>query len=120
MCVVSMIGDHYSKKFAPWDPRLPQPTYPFLPERGPQSPAEIQQELDKMSRLNKTVVEKPITRQEFNKLREDVLEMKELLKRAVAYDKANDEPHCEQDEKIALLKRVAAAVGVDLKDVFND
>lgn len=121
MCVVSMVGDHYRDKFLPWEDRLPRiPGYPpYLPERAPQRPDDIKRELDKMKDLGKTVVEKPITRAEYDKLREDVLEMKELLKRAVAYDKANGEPACETDEKVALLKRMADFVGVDLKEVFG-
>jgi len=56
---------------------------------------------------------------ELAKLKKEVEEMKELLKRAVQYDKDNNQPHCEQDDKIKFLKQVAEAVGVSLEDVFN-
>jgi len=60
-----------------------------------------------------------VTKSEFEALRKEVLEMKELLKRAVEYDKKNNQPHCEMDEKVALLKKVAELVGVSLDDVFK-
>lgn len=51
-------------------------------------------------------------------LKRDVEEMKTLLKRAKKYDEDNGEPDCEMADKIAFLRRVAAAVGVSLTDVF--
>lgn len=45
--------------------------------------------------------------------------MKELLKRAVKYDRDNDQPNCEMEEKIQFLREVAKYVGVDLNDVFK-
>jgi hypothetical protein len=59
-----------------------------------------------------------ISREEFDSLKKEVLEMKELLKRALDYDKRNNEPNCEMEEKVALLKKVAEYVGVTLEDVF--
>jgi hypothetical protein len=59
------------------------------------------------------------SREEFEALRRDVLEMKALLIRAKKYDEDNDEPACEVEEKVALLKRVADMVGVSLEDVFG-
>lgn len=99
MCTVSMIGDYYGDK---WNPLKDWGRAPNLIP-GPHQPFEF-----------------PVTRTEFDALRKDVLEMKELLKRAVEYDKKNNEPHCEQEEKIALLKQVAKFVGVDLSDVFKE
>jgi hypothetical protein len=45
--------------------------------------------------------------------------MKALLRRAKEYDVANNEPDCEIEEKMALLKRIAELVGVDLSDVIG-
>lgn len=99
MCVVSMIGDHYHDK---WKEYVPQP--PII------TPNIIEQQ----------IVFKPlVTQEEFLKLKEEVLEMKELLKKAIAYDERNNEPHCEIEEKIATLKKIAEMVGVSLDDVFN-
>lgn len=60
-----------------------------------------------------------ISREEFEELKRDVKEMKELLKRAKKYDEDNNEPNCEIDEKMDLLKRVAKLVGVELDDVLK-
>lgn len=106
MCVVSMVGDHYADKWRdkPWvSPRQPFRVYP---DGWPWA--------DEGTRI-----ENPISRQEFDALRKEVEEMKELLKRAVKYDEDNDEPHCEVEDKMDLLRRVAAAVGVDLDDVIG-
>lgn len=46
--------------------------------------------------------------------------MKELLKKAIEYDKKNNEPHCEVEEKIATLKKIAEMVGVSLEDIFKE
>jgi len=59
------------------------------------------------------------SQQEFDALKREVEEMKALLKRAKLYDEANGEPDCEMDEKVALLKRIAEVVGVDLTEVFG-
>lgn len=92
MCVVSMIGDHYRDK---WIDR-----WPNIPAWPAQS-------------------EPPIPRGEFEALKREVQELKELLKRAKEYDERNGEPDCEIDDKMALLKRVAEAVGIDLDEVLK-
>lgn len=61
-----------------------------------------------------------VSRAEFDELKRQVMEMKELLKRAKAYDERNGEPDCEMvDEKMDLLRRVAKLVGIDLDDVIG-
>ena len=86
-----MIGDHYRDK---WNPVIEK--FPNLP-----------------------MFQGNITKEEFLALKKDVEEMKELLKRAIEYDKKNNEPHCETEEKIKLLKQVAHAVGVDIEELFK-
>lgn len=88
MCVVSMIGDHYHDK---WN----KPDYQ-----------------DWFGRID------TITKEEFNSLKKEVEEMKELLKKAIKYDEINNQPHCEIEEKIATLKKVAELLGVSLKDII--
>lgn len=51
---------------------------------------------------------------EFQQLKKEVQEMKELLKRAVEYDKKNNEPDCKTDDKLRLLRQIAEAMGVKL------
>ena len=88
MCTVSMIGDHYSDKWK-------QPLY--------------QQALINFPQISKF---------EFDNLKKEVEEMKQLLLRAKLYDEKNNEPHCEMEDKVALLKKIAEMVGIDLKDIF--
>ena len=89
MCTVSMIGDHFGDKWG----QEPYKTY--------------------FEDLNK------VTRAEFEQLKREVEEMKSLLKRAKKYDEDNGEPDCEIEDKIALLRKIAKMVGVDLDDVFQ-
>jgi hypothetical protein len=92
------MGDHYTKKF-------PE-TYPWIPVNIPNpntGPVIIPSNW-----------EVPISRAEFESLKRDVLEMKEILKVAKKYDEDTGQPHCEQEEKIRLLKRIAELVGVEL------
>ena len=102
MCTVSMIGDHFHDKWTdPWPYQtIPAPLAPTV-TISPHYPPEV-------------------TKAEFEKLRQEVLEMKALLKRAKLYDEKNGEPDCEIEDKMELLRRVAKAVGVDLDDVLQN
>lgn len=93
MCVVSMIGDHYSQKYKDQFPQAQQ--------------------------QNQTTITAWPNRQEFEALKKEVLEMKELLKKAKVYDEVNNQKDCEMEEKIKILKAVADAVGVSLEEVFG-
>lgn len=97
MCVVSMIGDHYSQKTWPYwaDPNFTrhEPNQ-YVATIGP-------------------------TKAEFDQLKKEVEEMKELLKKAVDYDRRTGQPDCQNDEKIVLLRKIAEIVGVDLNEVFK-
>jgi hypothetical protein len=99
MCVVSMVGDHYKDKWKDW-PSVFNPE-PFLP--------------------SKPVFPFPnlVSKEEFEALKAEVEEMKKLLERAVEYDKRTNQPHCEMEDKVALLKKVAEYVGVDLSEIFG-
>lgn len=99
MCSVSMVGDFYSDK---WRERDYFPKVPMFPGVFPQPQYPIP----------------VISREEFDLLKREVSDMKELLKRAKEYDEKNGEPNCEIDEKIDLLRKVAKLVGVDLGDIL--
>jgi len=58
-----------------------------------------------------------VTKEEFNKLKTDIEELKILLKAAIRYDEKTNQPHCEHEDKVTLIKRLAEAVGVDLSDL---
>ena len=60
-----------------------------------------------------------VTREEFEKLRQEVHEMKELLRKAKIYDEVNNEKDCEMESKMEFLRKVAKLVGVDLDDVLK-
>lgn len=94
MCVVSMVGDHYSDK---WRTRDWYQT-PFV------QPFSINVEV--------------VTRDEFERLKAEVAEMVALLKRAKKYDADNHEPDCELEEKMVVLRSVAKLVGVNLDEVL--
>lgn len=87
MCVVSFVGDHYRDK---WTTPIYEPVFTNWPQ---------------------------VSKEEFDALRNEVLEMKELLKKAIKYDEENNEPHCEMEEKIEVLRKVAELVGVDLNEL---
>jgi hypothetical protein len=101
MCVVSNVGDYYGKRFPQdypdWFPK-PQtlPVTPMIP-----------------------IVPAGVSQAEFDALKREVEQMKKLLKMAKKIDKATEQPNCEMESKVAMLKRLAQLVGVDLKDVFG-
>ena len=100
MCVTSMVGDHYRE----WIPHTYPQIQPIMPVPGKEP---------------KIIIGGEITREEFDALKKDVEQMKELLERAKKYDEDNGEPDCEVDDKVAFLKAVAELVGVDLEEVFG-
>jgi hypothetical protein len=108
MCTVSMVGDHYRDKWVD-RPYFPSPVIPLTP--GPIGPVAPSPYIG-------TYIPTPISRQEFDELKKEVLEMKELLKRAKKYDEDNGEKDCEIDEKMDLLRRVAKLVDINLDDVI--
>lgn len=84
MCSMSMIGDHYQDK---WQDR---------------------------QWCNPMLTSPDISRQEFDALKAEVVELKALLKRAKKYDEDNGEPDCEIADKMDFLRKVAKLVGVEL------
>lgn len=108
MCVVSMVGDYYQDKFAPIKDR-PWYTPNSDPFRWPHHPT---------TPSTGTTPNIFITREEFDSLKKELLEMKELLTRAAEYDKRNNEPHCEMEDKVKFLKELARLFNIDLKGVF--
>jgi len=58
------------------------------------------------------------TRAEFEQLKKEVSELRDLLKAAKKFDDATGQPDCESADKLALIKKLAELVGVDLGDVI--
>lgn len=99
MCTVSNIGDD-------WQKRWPQnPVNPF----GPQ-PSQIPQQV---------FVGSNITREEFDTLKREVKALKKLLEAGKKYDETTGQPDCHMDDKVALIKKIAGLVGVDVSKIFD-
>lgn len=102
MCVVSMIMDDWQDRWRerPWYPYIPpQPTTinpHFLPPLVP-----------------------PITREEFDKLKNEVEILKQQIVRAKEYDIKHNEPDCEIEEKIAKIREIAKLVGINLDEILE-
>jgi hypothetical protein len=100
MCAMSQVGDYTSKEFEKWiykpQPYTPNVTAPIV--INPPS---------------------PITRAEFDALKEKVEHMITLLEAAKIYDEKTGQPHCEVDEKVEVIKKIAEYFGVDLRGVFE-
>ncbi len=126
MCVVSMIGGHFQdlwpKKY-PWIPHNP-PVWPYVPDPEPWTPSPIDHQPKKLPPPEvpvdwTKVFPVQVPKEDFDKLKEDVEEMKELLRRAKIYDEVNGEPNCEIEDKMEFLKQVAKLVGINLDDVLK-
>lgn len=109
MCAVSNIGDYWKDQLPkkhPWVAPYTDPGYPSVPaypiDRGSLQPTPP-----------------GVTQEQFNELKKEMEELKKLLKAAIEYDKKTGEPDCHMDEKVALIKRLAELVGVDMKDIFK-
>lgn len=111
MCVVSMIGEHYHGKWGPQVIPMTPGVIPAEPIRKTPTPDEYQN----LQRIWTT----PVTRQEFDALKREVQEMKKLLERAHEYDKRTGQEDCHVDEKMATLRRIAEAVGIDIDEVLK-
>jgi len=119
MCTVSMVMDHYRDKINEYVTTSPNTVTPGFLAPGYISPTSISPLLTAASAWQ---VDQLRTAIETNngllvQLKADMEEMKKLVKRALKYDADNNEPHCELDEKIDLIKKVAEMVGVDVSDL---
>jgi len=111
MCTVSMITDHYKDKWT----TLPGPgaaggyTLPYYYPNATINRYEFD-ELKKQIEANKELMEQ---------LKKEFIDMKALLKRAKIYDEQNNEPHCEMDDKVEFMRKMATLLGVSIDDIFT-
>jgi hypothetical protein len=91
VCVVSMVMDHYSDK---WSRRWPATPGPYevpppviIPVPAPATPGISP---------------------------EEIKEFRDLLERAREYDRRNNEPDCELDEKRERVRELAERLGVKI------
>lgn len=101
MCVVSMVTDHYIDRWGRW---IPGPYYPSYPNTNP-DPGFIRESY---------LGPQPLTPAERAK---ETQQFKDLIERARKYDKDNNEPDCELDEKRKALKKIADELGIDISFV---
>lgn len=60
-----------------------------------------------------------VSREEFDALKREVEECKRILTKAKKFDEETGQPDCEMEDKIALIKKVADLVGVDMSEVWD-
>ena len=106
MCTVSNISDYARDRWRDAYPWVTPNTYPVTPQPG----------------IYPVVTEKPseVSKEEFEALKKEVQELKKLLEQAIKFDEVTNQPECEVDEKVDLLKKVGKLVGVDLEEVFKN
>lgn len=100
MCTVSNIGTAWGGAFPnryPW-------IQPYVPPTAPPIPTVIP----------------GVSQDEFNRLKREVVQLRKLLRAAKDFDAATGQPDCEVDEKVALIRKIAEFVGVDLGDVLDE
>lgn len=90
-----MVSDHYRDHWFPEQPYI----FPTIPQK-----------LD---------LGKEISRLEFELLKQEVENLKTLLIKAKKYDEETGQKDCQMDEKVAILKKIAEVVGVDLTEIFK-
>ncbi len=97
MCAVSMIADDWNRT-----------TLPNYISNIPTNP------------LDQVVITLPsdITRFEFDELKKEVENLKRLLINAKEIDEVTGQKDCEKEEKVAMIKKIAELVGVDLSEIF--
>jgi hypothetical protein len=61
-----------------------------------------------------------VTREEFDALKREVEEMKKKLIEAKLYDIATNQPDCEMESKVKILKEIAKLFDIDLTEIFGE
>lgn len=109
MCTVSIIAHDWYGRHPGWRPQVPPYDFkPIPPNNAPNHP---------LPDLSKLFV-RPVTREEFDALKKELAELKELLKAAKKYDEATGQKDCEEAEKVAMFRRLAEIAGISMDDVF--
>lgn len=96
MCSSSYVGDYFLHTFPERYPSLPSPSA--------------------WSQL--TFAPPEVSKTEFESLKAEVAALRELLTAAKTFDEKTGQKDCETADKVAFLKKIAAFVGIDLKDVI--
>lgn len=107
MCVMSMVSDYEIDKWRQWASPVspPNTTTPIVIQNGDPKKLEIQ-----IENLNKN----------FEELRKDFLDFKKLILKAIDYDERNNEPECEVEDKVRLIKEIAGRLNIDVSDIWPE
>lgn len=103
MCVVSMVSDHQINKWGEWINQENLYT-PIIVKNVDTKQLEVKIE-------NLTA--------QFEELRRDFTDFKKLVLRAIDYDERNNEPECEVEDKVRLIKEMANHLGIDVSDIWS-
>jgi len=108
MCVVSNVADSWTRDFSRRWPTIPDIT-----------PIPIDESSPDWNRLLEaaTSLRTYVTKQQFEDLKKEVQELKELLKQAQKFDEATKQPNCDSPDKLLLFKQLAKLLGVDVSDM---
>jgi hypothetical protein len=96
MCSYSMIADHYGQK---WRDQYPGINDLYRQPGG----------------IGQVHVAGFVSKGEFDALKKEVADLKELLIKAKEYDARTGQPDCEAEDKTAILRAVAKLVGIDIE-----
>jgi hypothetical protein len=98
MCVVSMVAQDWTQRHPQWT----------IPNTAGPAPANV----------SLFTFPDYVPRAEFEALKAELESLKRLLLAAKRYDAETGQRDCEDAEKVALFKRLAELVGVDMAEVF--
>ena len=103
MCAVSAVIDNWKNTFQ-------LPTTPTIPISFPPQPSPFKLHDDMQY----------VSKKEFDKLKREFEALKTLLLAAKKYDEETNQPDCEMAEKVALVRKVADQLGVNVDEVFGE
>lgn len=105
MCVVSAVTDHYTGK---WPNQFPNVWPQINPNVHPSNPP-----FTGVSSKTKNDIAIETLQREVAELTKQVEELIDLMPVLKKYDEDNNEPDCEMDEKVELIRKLCDALGVD-------
>lgn len=105
MCVVSMVSDNFGHEWT--KQRINDPYNIEWLQKIQLDPTQI------------TLSQSPFTVEQYYALKQQVKDLTALLRLALEYDKRTDQPDCESEDKLARIRPVAAAFGVDIDAILS-
>jgi hypothetical protein len=103
MCVVSAVIDHKTRQWPEVYPNVWPVVNPITPNVYPSGVAQ----------RDSTTIKLDALREEVKELRAQVEFLLELIPTLKKYDEDNEEPNCEMDEKVELIRNLCEMLGID-------